>query len=117
MTMVDLSAQSGKIVLITRPSARQIASAMQAASGDGEIMLNTDGIVRIGVSFFDEALLIFTEIIAETGKDDLRMVYRKAPTMQSLKNLAMNRGLSVSETSDGDWVISRPGLTHDVGAN
>ena len=77
----------------------------------GEITLNTDGILRIGVSFFDEALLIFNEIIEETGKEDLQLIYQKAPTMQSLKNLAPNRGLTVSETADGDWVISRAGLT------
>ncbi len=81
---------------------------MQAAAGDGEITLDTDGILRIGVSFFDEALLIFNEIITETGDDSLRMIYRKAPAMESLKNLASNRGLTVSETPDGDWVIRRP---------
>ena len=107
MTTVNLSVQSGKTVLITRPAARTVASAMQAASRDGEITLNTDDILRIGVSFFDEALLIFNEIVEETGNQDLRLVYRKAPTMQSLKNLAPNRGLTVSETSDGNWVISR----------
>ena len=109
MTTVDLSVQSGKTVLITRPAARVVAPAMQAAADGGEITLNTDGILRIGVSFFDEALLIFKEIIEETGQKDLQLVYRKAPTMQSLKNLAPNRGLSVSETADGDWVISRMG--------
>lgn len=111
MTTVNLSMQSGKTVLITRPAARVVASAMQAAAGDGEITLNTDGILRIGVSFFDEALLIFNEIIEETGQEDLQLIYRKAPTMQSLKNLATNRGLTISETSAGDWVISRAGLS------
>ena len=108
MTTVNLSAQSGKTVLITRPAARIVEPAMRAEFDDGEITLNTDGILRIGVSFFDEALLIFNEIIEETGRDDLRLVYRKAPTMESLKNLVNNRGLTVSETADGDWVISRP---------
>ena len=111
MTTVNLSMQSGKTALITRPSARVVESAMRAAANDGAITLNTDGILRIGVSFFDEALLIFSEIIDESGQSDLRLVYRKAPTMQSLKNLAPNRGLTLSETPDGDWVISRPGLT------
>ena len=110
MSIVSLSSESGKSVLITRPAARLVAPAMQAASGNGEITLNSDGILRIGVSFFDEALLIFNEIIEETGNQDLRLVYQKAPTMQSLKNLAPNRGLTVSETSDGDWVISRAEL-------
>ena len=80
---------------------------MQAASKDGVITLDTAGILRISVSFFDEALLIFNEIIAETGNEDLRLIYRKAPAMQSLKNLVANRGLTLSETADGEWIISR----------
>ena len=109
MSVVSLSRESGKSVLITRPSARVVAPAMQQASHDGEIVLETDGILRVGVSFFDEALMIFNEIICETGNDKLRLVYRQAPTMQSLKNLVSNRGLALSETSCGEWVISRPG--------
>ena len=109
MSIVSLSKESGKSVLITRPAARIVASAMQQASDDGEIVLETDGILRIGVSFFDEALLIFNEIISETGNEGLRLVYRQAPTMQSLKNLVSNRGLSLSETSCGEWVIARHG--------
>ena len=81
---------------------------MRAASTDGEIALDTDGILRVGVSFFDEALLIFNEIIAETGNEDLQLIYRKAPAMQSLKNLVPNRSLALSETDDGEWVICRP---------
>ena len=81
---------------------------MQSAADDGEITLNTDGILRIGVSFFDEALLIFNEIITATGDDNLRLVYRKAPEMASLKNLVSNRGLALSETNAREWIISRP---------
>ena len=111
MATVDLYKQSGTHMLGTRPAARTVAPAMQAASSDGEIALNTDGILRIGVSFFDEALLIFNEIITETGDDNLRLVYRKAPAMESLKNLVPNRGLTLLETPDGEWVISRTGVT------
>ena len=108
MTTINLSKYSGKAVLITRPAARAMAQAMQEASGDGEITLDTDGILRIGVSFFDEALLVFNEIIAETGDNDLRLIYHKVPTMQSLTKLVPNRGLTLSETPSGEWVISRP---------
>ena len=104
MAMVKLSRQAGKSVLITRPAARLVAPAMRAASYDGTITLDTEGVLRIGVSFFDEALLVFNEIIAETGNDRLQLVYRKAPTMQSLKRLAGNRGFVLSERA-GDWVI------------
>ena len=54
MSTVSLSSETGKSVLITRPAARIVASAMHAASGDGEITLNTNDILRVGVSFFDE---------------------------------------------------------------
>lgn len=111
MATIDLFRQSESRMLGTRPAARSVASAMQAMSRDGVITLNTDGILRISVSFFDEALLIFKEIIEETGNEDLQLVYRKAPATESLKNLVSNRGLTVSETADGDWVISRAGLT------
>ncbi len=84
-----------------------MAQAMQVASDDGVITLDTAGILRIGVSFFDEALLIFNEIMEQTSNPDLRLVYSKAPTMQSLKNLVPNRGLVLSETPSGNWVISR----------
>ena len=62
MSTVKLSDQSDKSVLITRPMARIMAPAMQSASHDGVITLDTAGILRIGVSFFDEALLILNEI-------------------------------------------------------
>ena len=106
MSTVELSRRSGKLVLITRPAARLVAPAMRAAAGeDGVITLDTAGILRVGVSFFDEALLVLGELIAESGNDDLRLVYHKAPAMQSLKRLAANRGFALSETPAGDWVI------------
>ena len=112
MTTVELSRRSGKSVLITRPAARLVAPAMRAAAGeDGVITLDTAGILRVGVSFFDEALLVLGELIAESGNDDLRLVYHKAPAMQSLKRLAANRGFALSETPAGDWVI---GLDKDA---
>ena len=84
-----------------------MAEAMLVASDDGLITLDTEGILRIGVSFFDEALLIFNEIIEQTGNPDLQLIYCKAPTMQSLKDLVSNRGLVLFETCSGNWVISR----------
>ena len=107
MSTVKLFDLSAKPVLITRPAARLIAKEMQGASVDGTITLDTSGILRIGVSFFDESLLIFNEIVECTSNPDLHLVYSKAPTMQSLKNLVGNRGLELIETTTGDWVISR----------
>jgi hypothetical protein len=107
MSTVKLSDQSDKSVLITRPMARIMAHAMQAASDDGVITLDTAGILRIGVSFFDETLLIFNDIIDQTNDPSLQLIYCEAPTMQSLKRLVPNRGLVLSESSSGNWVISR----------
>lgn len=84
-----------------------MAQAMEAASDDGVITLDTAGILRIGVSFFDETLLIFNDIIDQTSDPDLQLIYSKAPTMQSLKKLVSNRGLVLSESPSGNWVISR----------
>ena len=107
MATVNLSAQSRKSVLITRPSARMVASAMHNAAGDGTITLDTRNIRRIGVSFFDEALLVLRDIIRESGNENLRLVYHTAPTMQSLKNLVAHRGFVLHESANGDWIISR----------
>jgi hypothetical protein len=79
---------------------------MRKASVDGTIVLDTSGVLRVGVSFFDEALLVFRSIIEETGNHHLTLVYRQAPTMQSLKRLVTNRGFEMLETDAGEWVIS-----------
>ena len=108
MVAVDLLRESGVQMLGTRPAARGLEPAMREASNSGTITLDTSGVRRIGVSFFDEALLIFNEIVAETGNPDLRLVYHKAPPTESLKNLVESRGLALAETDTGDWIISRP---------
>lgn len=106
MTAIDLLKQSGTPMLGTRPAARQLKPAICEAVENGAITLDTAGVRRIGVSFFDESLLILKELMAETGDDSLRLVYRQAPPLESLKNLIPHRGLTVVESPDGDWVIS-----------
>ena len=95
-------------MLGTRPAARAIEPAMRAALENGVITLDTSGVRRIGVSFFDETLLVLRELMAETGHD-VRLVYHEAPSLESLKNLAPNRGMKVSESPSGDWIISLEG--------
>ena len=109
MVAVDLLGESGTRMPGTRPAARAMESAMRAASDRGVIVLDTSGVRRIGVSFFDESLLIFNEIIEETRNNDLRLVHDKAPPTESSKNMVPNRGLYLSETDTGEWVTSRPG--------
>ena len=117
MAAIDLLSQSGTQMLGTRPTARAMKPAILAqlractndgagAGENGAITFDTSGIRRISVSFFDECLLILSELMSETGDDNLRLIYHKAPSPESLKNLAANRGLTVSESPDGDWIIS-----------
>lgn len=81
-------------------------SAFRVAIRDGAVTLDTTGIRRISVSFFDESLLMFIELLTETGDDNLRMIYHKAPQSESLRNLVPIRGLTLSESPNGDWVIT-----------
>ncbi len=107
MATVDLLKQSGTAMLGTRPAARAMEAAMREACGRGVIVMDTSGVRRIGVSFFDEALLIFNELVLETGNHHLSLVYHKAPPTESLRNLVSHRDLSISQTADGDWIITQ----------
>ena len=115
MIAVDSLVETGARMPGTRPAARAMESAMRVASDrgtvtSGTITCDTSGVRRIGVSFFDEALLIFNEIVAETGNNELRLVYHKAPPADSLKNLVGNRGPALSETDTGDRIIAQPAI-------
>ena len=93
-------------MLGTRPTARALEPAMRKAVDNGAITLNTSGIQRIGVSFFDESLLILSDLIEETGNDSLRLIFHKAPPLDSLRNLVPKRGLILHELASGDWIIT-----------
>ena len=68
MSSVDLRQLCGSRMLGTRPATRLVAPMMRAAAAaDGVITLDTDRVLRVGVSFFDEVLLVLREIIAESG--------------------------------------------------
>ena len=106
MTTVELLKETGSPMLGTRPAARAVENLMRSSMENGSITLDTSGIRRVGVSFFDETLLILRELMEEEDSD-IRLVYRKGPLLGSLKDLAANRGLEVSESPSGDWTISR----------
>lgn len=108
MATIDLLEHSGAKMLGTRPAARAFEPAMRAALSDGSVSLDTSGIRRIGLSFFDETLLIFGDLLAETGDNSLQMIYRKGPELESLKDMVPHRGLTLHESPDGDWIISPP---------
>lgn len=107
MVAVDLVRESGTPMLGSRPAARSMKPAMQAAARTGTVTLDTSGVRRISVSFFDEALLIFHELVTETDNKNLKLIYSKAPPTHSLSNLVRQRGLSLEITQHGDWVISK----------
>ena len=105
MTTIDLLKEIDSSMLGTRPAARAIEAVMRTALENGKITLDTTGVRRIGVSFFDETLLILRDIIVEEGTD-VRLVYHKGPPLHSLKDLAPHRGMQVEESASGDWIIS-----------
>ena len=105
MATINLLRETGSHMLGTRSAARAMEPTIRAALENGAITLDTSGVRRIGVSFFDETLLILRELMAETD-DDLILVYHEAPSLESLKNMARNRGMKVSESLSGDWIIS-----------
>ena len=106
MSTVKLFDLSRKSMLGTRAAARSMQAAIREATHDGTITLDTSGIRRISVSFFDESLLIFSDLVAETNNHSLRMIYSKAPRPESLSSLVEKRGLNMSESAAGDWIIS-----------
>ena len=108
MATIDLLEHSGTRMLGTRPAARAFEPVMREALADGSINLDTSGVLRIGLSFFDETLLIFDELLAETGNDSLQMIYCKGPSLESLKDMVPHRGLTLYESPSGDWIISPP---------
>ena len=87
MATIDLLKESDTKMLGTRPAARTFEPAMREALTDGAISLDTSGVLRIGLSFFDETLLIFDKLLSETGDNSLHMIYRKGPLLESLKDM------------------------------
>ena len=105
MTSIALLKETESPMLGTRPAARAIEPVMRTAVEDGAIVLDTAGVRRIGVSFFDETLLILRDIMEDNGFG-VNLIYRKGPPLGSLKDLVPNRGMEVVESPAGDWIIS-----------
>jgi hypothetical protein len=107
MTTIELKKELGQSVLSTRPLARSLEQSMREAANTGEITLDASGILRASISFFDEALLIFNSIVDETGRDDLKLIYRDVNAALTLKDMPRYRGLTLAESPSGDWIISK----------
>ena len=101
----------GMRILVTRDSARSIQKQICGAmlDGQGEVVLDFEGVMGITPSFLDETLHIIGECIARTADGRLCVTMKAPPSELSSKYLAVSRGhsLSVRESEDGSWVISR----------
>ena len=100
-------------VLVTRQTARDIQARVTEAvrEGDGDIVLDFEGVEGITPSFLDETLSIVEESVHESGDGRIRMTMVHPPTRLSSKFAAVGRGhgLSIAQSEDGAWIISAEG--------
>jgi hypothetical protein len=113
MTSVRLYDLVKNRVLVSRESARAIEPALGSALADGrgQVELNFDGVEGMTPSFLDEILAIIEERLGAAGSEGLRIMVVNPPTRLSSKFVALGRGrqLSVKESDDGAWAITRNG--------
>jgi hypothetical protein len=99
-----------KRALVTRQSARAVGDALAAVltSADGEVVLDFSGIDAVTPSFVDEALSSIEQMLGESGRDRLRVVFVNPPTRLSAKFAAVGRarGLEMKESDNGVWTIT-----------
>ncbi len=103
---------TGKKVLVTRESARSLASALSdaLASADGDVTLDFSGIEGITPSFVDEILSLLEALEREEHKS-VRVVFVNPPTRLSAKfaALASSHGTAISEPQQGVWTFVQVG--------
>ena len=108
MTTIDVSRElDDKDMAISRDDARRLEPSLSAALRPGErITLDTGGILRLGLGFVDETLLILTR--CRTDADgSLEMEIRPPPSTPSFRKLAAHRGLEL-EADDAAWRLTAP---------
>ncbi len=99
-------------VLVTRASARGLASAIDTAIRDarGELKLDFSRVDGMTPSFLDELLSVVEEAFARLNVDSFRVEILNPPTALSAKFAAIGRGRKLSLTeSAGAWIIERRG--------
>jgi hypothetical protein len=98
-----------KRALVTRESARAIGEALATAliSADGDVVLDFSGIDAVTPSFVDEALSSIEQMLGESRRKRLRVVFLNPPTRLSAKFAAVGRarGLEMKESDSGVWTI------------
>jgi hypothetical protein len=97
-------------VLVTRKSARGLASVIEAAIriSPGTLKLDFAHVDGVTPSFLDELLSVVDESFARLNVDSFRVEILNPPTALSAKFVAIGRGrdLTLAET-DGGWIIER----------
>ena len=100
-------------ILVIRASARAVEPLLTTAlaRGEREVALDFKGVEGITPSFFDETMLIIQEHSQATAADKFRVILTNLPPHLSPKYEAVGQrhGLSVEESDDGAWVISKIG--------
>lgn len=113
MNTVHVYDTAQKRILVTRDSARVLASAVtQAFRGENgerrELIVDFAGVGGVSPSFVDELLALIDETARSVGVAKYRVRFLSPPTRISQKFdlVARGRGLVVEELVDGSWMMS-----------
>lgn len=119
MTTVKMYDLERKRILVTRQSARGIEPILCAAmvEGQGQIALDFSGVDGVTPSFLDETLAVIQKCIQTTQGKEFRLLVVHPPTRLSAKFAAVGRarGLSISESESGTWIITGERLPKEPG--
>lgn len=113
MNTIELYKIFNKRVLVTRQSARSIASDIEDALGDGgKIVLDFTDVAGVTPSFMDETLSVIEERSKAQNRADLSIIVENSPTKLSSKFAAIGRAhrLDMREIDEKTWIITKSGV-------
>lgn len=113
MNKIELYKVFNKRVLVTRQSARSIASDIEDALGDGgKIVLDFTDVAGVTPSFMDETLSVIEERSKAQNGAALSIIIENSPTKLSSKFAAIGRahGLDMREVEGKTWIITKSGV-------
>ena len=114
MNTIELYKIFNKRVLVTRQSARSIASDIENAlgGGAGKIVLDFTDVAGVTPSFMDETLSVIEERAKAQNGAALSIIIENSPTKLSSKFAAIGRahGLDMREVDGATWVITKSGV-------
>lgn len=111
---IELYKIFNKRVLVTRQSARSIASDIENAlsGGAGKIVLDFTDVAGVTPSFMDETLSVIEERAKAQNGAALSIIVENSPTKLSSKFAAIGRahGLDMREGDGATWIITKSGV-------